>query len=371
MSDPQGKDENKGESKDKTRPRKNRSGEAARLLEVKVGVFVMVAIIVAMAAVLLLGQKKHLFENRVKLFVIFDDVQGLSEGAPVHLAGVAVGKVSRIAFDRKADKTTVRVDLVLSRSALDLIREDSIATIGAKGLLGDKVVDLAVGSTASPAMLPGGRIAAGQPADFNHIMGQASQILDRVQLVVTQAVAVLSAIADPAAIAHIRGIIASLHAILRSAETGPGLAHALFYDQGTARKFDDLVTSLDTIASDVDTGVKRIDRLLAATDGDGDQILNNVSKAARSVGAAASEVRDSKIVAQLDSASSDLAVLTRQLRDGQGTLGALLEDPTVYEQLVVILGGVARSKVLRALVRYVIHQDDPAAPRKTAVPITP
>ena len=51
-------------------------------------------------------------------------------------------------------------------------------------------------------------------------------------------------------------------------------------------------------------------------------------------------------------------------------MGALLEDPTVYEQLVVILGGVGRSKVLRALVRYVIHQEDPATPRP-AVSISP
>ena len=49
---------------------------------------------------------------------------------------------------------------------------------------------------------------------------------------------------------------------------------------------------------------------------------------------------------------------TAELIAGQGTLGALVVDPTVYEQLVQVLGGVGRSRVLRALVRYAISRDD-------------
>ena len=37
---------------------------------------------------------------------------------------------------------------------------------------------------------------------------------------------------------------------------------------------------------------------------------------------------------------------------------ALVQDPTVYEQLVTILGGVGRSRVLRALVRFAISKEE-------------
>ena len=50
--------------------------------------------------------------------------------------------------------------------------------------------------------------------------------------------------------------------------------------------------------------------------------------------------------------------MTGYMKQGQGTLGALVVDPTVYEQLVQVLGGVGRSRVLRALVRYAISRDD-------------
>lgn len=39
-------------------------------------------------------------------------------------------------------------------------------------------------------------------------------------------------------------------------------------------------------------------------------------------------------------------------------------DPTVYEQAIVVLGGVARSRMLRALVRYAISRSDNQQPGK-------
>ena len=45
--------------------------------------------------------------------------------------------------------------------------------------------------------------------------------------------------------------------------------------------------------------------------------------------------------------------------DGNWTiLGALLVDPSVYEDMKAVLGNVQRNDVLRALVRYSIRQDE-------------
>ena len=50
--------------------------------------------------------------------------------------------------------------------------------------------------------------------------------------------------------------------------------------------------------------------------------------------------------------------LTRLEFSDVSGIRALVVDPTVYEQLVQVLGGVGRSRVLRALVRYAISRDD-------------
>src|SRR5439155_306436 len=43
--------------------------------------------------------------------------------------------------------------------------------------------------------------------------------------------------------------------------------------------------------------------------------------------------------------------LLDRLAEGEGTIGALLADPTIYERLVTILEGAQRSFLLRSLIR--------------------
>jgi phospholipid/cholesterol/gamma-HCH transport system substrate-binding protein len=40
-----------------------------------------------------------------------------------------------------------------------------------------------------------------------------------------------------------------------------------------------------------------------------------------------------------------------KVRRGEGTLGALVEDPTLYEDLSALLRGANRSTLLRSLIR--------------------
>ena len=75
------------------------------------------------------------------------------------------------------------------------------------------------------------------------------------------------------------------------------------------------------------------------------------------MGGAASDLQRSNIIPHLQRASADLADLTGYVKAGKGSLGGVLMDPTAYEQLVTVLGGVQRSRVLRALVRYAIFRD--------------
>jgi phospholipid/cholesterol/gamma-HCH transport system substrate-binding protein len=43
--------------------------------------------------------------------------------------------------------------------------------------------------------------------------------------------------------------------------------------------------------------------------------------------------------------------VSERLKSGDGTVGALIEDPTVYENMVQFLEGARRSYLLRSLIR--------------------
>jgi phospholipid/cholesterol/gamma-HCH transport system substrate-binding protein len=63
-------------------------------------------------------------------------------------------------------------------------------------------------------------------------------------------------------------------------------------------------------------------------------------------------------MSNVNAMSDDLRTIVGGLRQGKGTLGALLVDPTVYEDIKSVVGNVERNEVLRALVRYSIKADE-------------
>ena len=69
-----------------------------------------------------------------------------------------------------------------------------------------------------------------------------------------------------------------------------------------------------------------------------------------------------RVMSNLNSMSDDLRAIVSNVRQGKGTIGALLVDPTVYEDIRSAIGNVERNEVLRALVRYSIKADEQHPP---------
>ena len=59
--------------------------------------------------------------------------------------------------------------------------------------------------------------------------------------------------------------------------------------------------------------------------------------------------------ADLGSAAADVKKITSTIAKGEGTVGGLIADPTIYEDLRTVLGNVKRNRVLRALVRFTVN----------------
>jgi phospholipid/cholesterol/gamma-HCH transport system substrate-binding protein len=83
----------------------------------------------------------------------FRQVDGLSTGSPVHLAGIKVGTVEKLSFDAKTNQAIVRLRL---ESGVEL-PEDTSAQVVTDGLLGGKFIKLVPGG-AEEMIPPGGHI---------------------------------------------------------------------------------------------------------------------------------------------------------------------------------------------------------------------
>jgi phospholipid/cholesterol/gamma-HCH transport system substrate-binding protein len=121
--------------------------------------------------------------------------------------------------------------------------------------------------------------------------------------------------------------------------TGPGLAHEVIYGDESSKAIAQFGGAADEV------------RLTLKGIREGNGMAKSVIYGDDSSQA---------VMHNLNEMSGDLRQIVADIRAGKGTLGALLIDPSVYEDLKLVLGNVERNKALRALVRYSIRRDESA-----------
>jgi len=146
--------------------------------ETIVGFFVVVSLTVLFIVVLIIARQQGLFQSYLEYQAIFKNVSGLKSGSEVHLAGVTVGSVKAIII-LPAGNTKVTFNVMQRYS--DQIREDSQASIGFMGLLGDKSLDLSAGSPGKAAIPPNGPVATIEPLDMTQLLARAGPSLENLQ----------------------------------------------------------------------------------------------------------------------------------------------------------------------------------------------
>ena len=110
-------------------------------VEIAVGVFMFIGFLCFAYISIKLGDINLFGKNTYAVSARFNSVSGLKEGAPIEVAGVQVGKVSRIELDPENYEAVVHMQLDKGLR----LQEDSIASIRTAGLIGDKYVKISPG----------------------------------------------------------------------------------------------------------------------------------------------------------------------------------------------------------------------------------
>jgi len=383
--------------------------EEQRELAVKfrVGLFVLVALAAFLGMVYALGARARLFEARYTIHADFTEVAGLTEGATVRLAGVQIGRVGGVHLPGQPGGK-VRVDLNIARRYADRIRKDSIARIETQGLLGDKVVEVTVGTTATPPLQPGEVLAARDPSDFARVLTQGADMTRDVAALVAALRKTAEDVNRAKLVAEVSTTVNKISRVVDQVEHGRGWAHALLFEEPVAlKRLNEAVTTTQKLVDRVaegqgaagvllsPEGTAAAKRFAAAMDRVGRLIdrpgaeegmlpallfdpkytetlenLRTVTRNLRDVsyrvaggrGALGALVADGDdgglrgAVQDLKVAVTNLKAISEKVKDGEGTIGALIADPTIYERLVTILEGAERSFLLRSLIRSLGEQ---------------
>lgn len=281
---------------------------AKEALKLKVGLFIFLGIFAIVGVIFLLGNERSLFSTHYSLYGDFEDISGLRVGAPVYLAGVNAGQVDRIHFLKAPGNRKVRVKFRLSQKYQDLIREDSTASIKSEGLLGNKIILIGVGGEAGRILKDGESLITTKETSFSDVMAKGEALLDNFNRATDKINSILGTIEGGETQADVSATVKSLRHIFAEIEHGKGMLHNLIYSTGD------------------------------------DDVMKNFSLASRSI-------RDM---------SENFREISERIKAGEGSLGGLIEDPTVYYDLKTLLGKANRNKLMKSVIRGTLKAKDEA-----------
>ncbi len=164
--------------------------ERSRKYEIGVGLLLLVALSLMAWMSVKVGALKGMGEV-LQATVALPDAAGLGPGSEVKIAGVTVGTVRELVVEH--DLAQVHFDVKQSVG----LRQDAIAQVRARSLLGEKFLELLPQSPDAPLLADGGRIA--------QVRGQTE--IDQL----VNAMGPLLTAADPA---ELRAIVSTLHAVI-------------------------------------------------------------------------------------------------------------------------------------------------------------
>ncbi|MFA5063019.1 MAG: MlaD family protein [Candidatus Omnitrophota bacterium] len=148
-------------------------------LEMKVGIFVFVGLVILVVFILSIGGVKT-WASGYKVNFIFSFVNGVKTGAPVRFAGVDSGVVKsiKIFHTPKSSATKVSVTCWVNRNVN--IPLDSKVWVNTLGLLGEKYIEIMPGNDYSKFLAKGEDLTGEDPLPMNDIMKTAKNITDNL-----------------------------------------------------------------------------------------------------------------------------------------------------------------------------------------------
>ncbi len=323
-----------------------------RSIEVKVGALILVALGLLSAFVVVMGGLS--FEPTLTIYVTFQNPGGLQAGAPVRIAGVKVGRVSELEFrggqlnaKTREPEAPIRAVARIERRYQPAIHDNSRWFVTSQGVLGEMFLAVEPGSHDRPALPDGATVQGISPPRLDLLLSESYELLHKAYLGVANNEQKISETFD------------GLHKTLR--------ASGSFFERN-GPKLDRIVDNMDKLSSDAgDTlkaareryvdgpqvsrifnDVERSSKVLAENlppiVEDGRKVLADTK---RLTAALATDQQLSRLdamtrdLAETSQRAKGLAVdaegLMKHVKQGKGTVGALVMDEAVYDDIQELL----------------------------------
>jgi phospholipid/cholesterol/gamma-HCH transport system substrate-binding protein len=306
-----------------------RSRTSISLSQVRVGIFVLLAIVVLVFLVLNASGDINPFSRKLHLKARFVDANGLREGSEVRLAGVRVGKVERIVLLEPSPvpgaprvEAQLTVDQTIDgRPANERIRSDSQAQQGSPSLLGNEMlINITPGTAVGTPVQDGTLLPSSSSNTVNDFATSGTDLAQRLSKLSDELSGIVKDVkdgkgtvgrlfSDEALYNNLNATIRETEDVMKQVRSGNGSAGRFINDPALYNNANEITTSLKAIADDLRAGRGTAGKLL--TD---DELYTRINRTAD----------------RLDKSVDQVNLMIAEINAGHGTLGKLIRDEQIY-----------------------------------------
>lgn len=251
--------------------------------KIKLGIFISIGMMVFIVGIYFIGEGKQLFRRTFRISGVFKDVAGLQPGNNVRLSGVNVGTVDNIMI---VSDTSVRVEILFDETVRKFIMKDAVASIGSEGLIGNKTIIMYPGTGGKAKIENNDIIQTVLPVGVDDFM---------ISLKTT--------------INNTNNITSDLSKITENIRSGKGTIGRLLMDQSMMHNLDSTLANLKEGSAGFKILMDKADHI--------DEILTSLKTT----------------IDYTSSITSNLSKISDSIHSGKGTIGMLLMDSTMRQNI--------------------------------------
>lgn len=284
--------------------------------EIKVGIVVLVAIGVFIYGFNFL-KGNNLFNPQRKLYAVYPRIDGLLEANPLLLKGYKVGQVNKIELREKNGKYDVLVTFFLSSDVE--IPKNSVAKIVSSDLLGSKAVELVFSKEQSNVSSGDYLVGASEDDLKTSVNKQIAPLQKKAEGLISSIDSVMQVVTQVMNANVRQNLITSFESIKNTIIT---LEH-------TTYKVDTLLSKEQYAIADIIQKVSSITSNIEKNNDKLSNVINNFSNISDSL----AKANVKKTIEETNKALADANLLLAQINSGQGTMGKLIKNDSLYNNL--------------------------------------
>lgn len=273
--------------------------------EIKVGTTILLAIIVAVIGFRTMRDIPF-FKDKIEVVSVFNKVDGLTAGKSVFINGVDIGTIKKVELS-KGD--SVRV--IMSIDGEVAIPINSKAYIRSLDLIGSKAIVIEKGN-AVQAIQAGGTIkGVFDEGAFSELQEKGITFGDKVVQTTD----------------NVNKLVDSLSLVL-SRDLRQNLKNSMANLDGITARLDRVLKQRE---SEISSSIVHLEQFLANSDTLSASVKANIEDILASLKNNSKEI--SSLTTELNALSGEARVTLQKLNEGEGTMGKLLNDPSLYNNL--------------------------------------